>query len=140
MILNRINQGLLYIFGRYSQEDDNQVKTILSQDEFKIFDSMMKYDKIHSFRLLNFVRKNSVLKNNKLYWKLALLHDCGKGHTSFFRRIKKVITGDKTLEKHTENGYIKLKDINMELAILCREHHNKPESLEMKEFQKLDDR
>lgn len=140
MIFNRIKQGLLYIFGKYSEENDKIVEEILSKEEFEIFNSMIEYDKIHSFRLLEFVRENTLLRENKLYWKLALLHDCGKGKATLLRRIKKVIAGDKKLEEHTEKGYSKLKDINMPLALLCRQHHDNTSNPEMKEFQKLDDR
>ena len=101
---------------------------------------MMEYDKVHSVRLLSFVKKNEILKDDILYWKLALLHDCGKGKTTFLKRMKKVVIGDRKLEGHTENAYGKLKKINKELAQLCRIHHDKSDDIKMKEFQKLDDK
>ena len=55
-MLNRLRQGIIYVFGKYDGEKDETVKKILSEDEFKIFDTMMEYDKVHSFRLLNFVK------------------------------------------------------------------------------------
>lgn len=140
MIFNRIKQGLLYAFGTYSEDNNKIVKEILSKEEFEIFNSMMEYDKIHSFRLLKFVKESSLLKENKLYWKLALLHDCGKGKVTFFRRVKKVLSSDKKLEGHTDEGYIKLKAINLELALLCQRHHDTASDPEMIEFQKLDDK
>ena len=139
-MLNRLRQGIIYIFGKYDGEKDEVVKKILSEDEFKIFDTMMEYDKVHSFRLLNFVKENEILKDDKLYWKLALLHDSGKGKTTFLKRMKKVVVGDRKLEGHTENAYEKLKSINKELAQLCRIHHDKSNNIKMKEFQKLDDK
>ena len=137
-MLNRLRQGIIYVFGKYDGEKDETVKKILSEDEFKIFDTMMEYDKVHSFRLLNFVKENEILKDDKLYWKLALLHDSGKGKTTFLKRMKKVVVGDRKLEGHTENAYEKLKSINKELAQLCRIHHDKNNNINMKEFQKLD--
>lgn len=139
-MLNRLRQGIIYVFGKYDEEKDETVKKILSEDEFKIFDTMMEYDKVHSFRLLNFVKENEILKDDKLYWKLALLHDSGKGKTTFLKRMKKVVVGDRKLEGHTENAYEKLKSINKELAQLCRIHHDKSNNIKMKEFQKLDDK
>ena len=140
MIISRIKQGLLYIFGRYNEKNNDIVKTILSDEEFEIFNSMSRYDKIHSFRLYNFLLKNEVLKDDKIFLKLALLHDCGKKNPSLIKRMKKVLLGDKELENHSEDGFNKLKDINYELSILCREHHIKSEELKMQEFQKLDDK
>ena len=139
-MLNRLRQGIIYVFGKYDGEKDETVKKILSEDEFKIFDTMMEYDKVHSFRLLNFVKENEILKDDKLYWKLALLHDSGKGKTTLLKRMKKVVVGDRKLEGHTENAYEKLKSINKELAQLCRIHHDKSNNIKMKEFQKLDDK
>lgn len=139
-MLNRIRQGIIYVFGKYDGEKDKIVKKILSEDEFKIFDAMMEYDKVHSFRLLNFVKDNEVLKDDILYWKLALLHDSGKGKTTFLKRMKKVVIGDRKLEGHTENAYKNLKKINKELAHLCRIHHDKSNDIKMIEFQKLDDK
>ena len=140
MIISRIKQGLLYIFGRYNEKNNDIVKIILSDEEFKIFNSMSRYDKIHSFRLYNFLLKNKVLKDDKIFLKLALLHDCGKKSPSLIKRMKKVLLGDKELENHSEDGFNKLKDINYELSILCREHHIKSKELKMQEFQKLDDK
>ena len=140
MIISRIKQGLLYIFGRYNKKNNDIVKTILSDEEFEIFNSMSRYEKIHSFRLYNFLLKNEVLKDDKIFLKLALLHDCGKKNPSLIKRMKKVLLGDKELENHSEDGFNKLKDINYELSILCREHHIKSKELKMQEFQKLDDK
>lgn len=139
-IESRIKQGLLYIFGKYNKKNDILVKSILSNEEFKIFDSMSRYDKIHSFRLYGFVVKNEILKDDNIYLKLALLHDCGKKNPSLLKRVKKVIFGDKKLEKHSEDGFDKLKNINYELAKLCQNHHIKSDSIKMQEFQKLDDK
>ena len=100
MITARIKQGLLFLFGKYKKENDILVKEILTYEEFKIFDKMSEYDKIHSFNLYSAVKESKILKDDVYYLKLALLHDCGKENYSLFKRIKKVIIGDKQIEKH----------------------------------------
>ena len=74
------------------------------------------------------------------YLKLALLHDIGKGKVGIFRRIKKVLIGDKELEKHPEVAYKKLKSLDIEVALLCKQHHDKIVDEKMKIFQEIDDR
>ncbi|MGL4947508.1 MAG: HD domain-containing protein, partial [Cetobacterium sp.] len=76
---------------------------------------------------------------DRIYLKLALLHDSGKGNITFLRRVKKVLIGDEKLEKHPQNAFEKLKKIDIELAKLCRDHHKKNVENKMKIFQKIDD-
>lgn len=140
MIIARLKQGFVFLFGKYHKKNDFLVKKILSNDEFNIFDKMSEYDKIHSFNLYNFVKKSEILKDDENYLKLALLHDCGKDNFSLYRRVKKVIIGDKNIEKHPIKSFEKLKDINIEVAKLALNHHNKTDDYKMKEFQKLDDK
>lgn len=139
MIIPRIKQILLYIFGRYNKEWNKDIKKILSEEEFKVFNKMGRYDKIHSYKILKGVMKENSLNQNKLFLKLALLHDCGKGNVGLFRRIKKVTIGDKKLSLHEVNGFEKLRETNKELAILIKNHHKNNYSLEMDIFQKIDD-
>ncbi|MDO4690112.1 MAG: HD domain-containing protein [Fusobacterium sp.] len=139
IFISRIKQGFSYIFCKYDNTFDKEIKEILSEVEFLIFSKMSDYDKLHSYNLMKRVQKNNLLSNNNLYLKLALLHDCGKGNASLLRRIKKVLMGDKILEMHSLNAYEKLKKYNLELATLCLNHHNKPLDEMMREFQKLDD-
>ena len=101
---------------------------------------MKKYDKVHSYKLYQKVKSNKILSSQEIYLKLALLHDSGKGKAGLFRRIKKVLIGDKILEKHPEIAFEKLKNINFELAELCLQHHNKDVNEKMKIFQELDDK
>lgn len=136
----RIKQGLIFLFGKYHEENDSSVKKILSNEEFNIFDKMSEYDKIHSFNLYKLTEKNNLLKEDIDYLKLALLHDCGKENYSLFRRIKKVIIGDKHIEKHPYKSFEKLKNINLKVAELALNHHTKTEDIKMREFQKLDDK
>lgn len=139
MITARIKQGMDFLFGKYLKENDKTVKKLLTLDEFKIFDKMSEYDKIHSFNLYLAVRENEILKEDSIYQKLALLHDCGKENYSLAKRIKKVIIGDKQIEKHPLTAYDKLKNINKNIAVLALKHHEITDDKKMKEFQKLDD-
>ena len=139
MIILRIKQVYLYIFCKFNDEVNNEIKNILSEDEFLIFSKMSDYDKLHSYKLFQKVKENIFLKDKKIFLKLALLHDSGKGNIGLIRRIKKVLIGDKILERHPDLAFEKLKNINLELANLCREHHNKNVNDDMKIFQQLDD-
>lgn len=140
MVISRIKQIYLYLFKKYKIEYNKEVKKILSQKEFEIFLKMSNYDKIHSYNLLKRVEKNSFLSDKEIYKKLALLHDCGKGKVGLLRRIKKVLIGDKFLEKHPKASFSILKNLNKELADLALIHHQKKTDKFMKEFQKLDDK
>lgn len=139
MIKARIKQGLLFIFGKYREEWNKEIEKILSDEELEIFKQMSEYDRIHSYRLYKLVEKDEVLKNNEIFKKLALLHDCGKYHASLYRRVKKVLVGEKSLDRHSEASYEKLKAINIELAKLAKNHHSYSDDIYMQRFQKLDD-
>ncbi|MGL5123043.1 MAG: phosphohydrolase [Fusobacteriaceae bacterium] len=139
MILSRIKQVYTYIFGKYDEKWEIEIKKILTLKEFEIYVDMSKYDRIHGYIILKKILIEEELKNNKQYQKLALLHDCGKEKIGLLKRIKKVLIGDKKLERHSEISYKKLGTINMELAILCRNHHIKKFSKNMMIFQRLDD-
>ena len=140
MLISRIKQVYQYIFSNFDNNWNNEVKKILSKEEFLIFSEMVNYDKVHSYKLYQKVKFNKILSSQDIYLKLALLHDSGKGKVGLFRRIKKVIIGDKILEKHPKIAFEKLKNINFELAELCLQHHNKDVNEKMKIFQELDDK
>ena len=140
MLISRIKQVYQYIFSNFDDNWNNEVKKILSKEEFLIFSEMGNYDKVHSYKLYQKVKTNKILSLQEIYLKLALLHDSGKGKVGLFRRIKKVIIGDKILEKHPEIAFKKLKNTNFELAKLCLQHHNKNVDEKMKIFQELDDK
>lgn len=138
-MIARIRQGLIFIFGRYKEEWNNEIKRVLTPEEYEIFKNMSRYDRIHSFRLYRLVKDDELLGEKRLYQKLALLHDCGKYNASLYRRVKKVLIGEKSLENHSEISYEKLKNIDIELAKLAREHHSSSKDIYLKRFQKLDD-
>ena len=139
MLISRVKQVYQYIFSKFDESNNSEIKKILSEEEFSIFSTMSNYDKVHSYSLYKKVKEDKILSSEKLYLKLALLHDSGKGKVGLFRRIKKVLIGDKILERHPDLAFEKLKNINLELANLCKEHHNKNVNDDMKIFQQLDD-
>ena len=140
MLISRIKQVYQYIFSNFDDNLNNEIKKILSKEEFLIFSEMGNYDKVHSYKLYQKVKSNKILSSQDIYLKLALLHDSGKDKVGLFRRIKKVIIGDKILEEHPKIAFEKLKNINFELAKLCLQHHNKNVDEKMKIFQELDDK
>ena len=140
MLISRIKQVYQYIFSNFDDNWNNEVKKILSKEEFLIFSEMGNYDKVHSYNLYQKVKSNKVLSLQENYLKLALLHDSGKGKVGLFRRIKKVLVGDKILEQHPSIAFEKLKNINFDLAKLCLQHHDKDVDEKMKIFQELDDK
>ena len=140
MLISRVKQVYQYIFSKFDKSNNSEIKEILSNEEFLIFSTMSKYDKVHSYNLYQKVKENEILSSEKLYLKLALLHDSGKGKVGLLRRIKKVLVGDKILEKHPNIAFEKLKNINFDLAELCLNHHNKDVDQKMKIFQELDDK
>ncbi|MEG0584055.1 MAG: HD domain-containing protein, partial [Cetobacterium sp.] len=115
-MIGRIKQGLTCLFSKYDKNLDEEVRKEISESEFFIFNQMDDYDKVHSFSILERVKKDTLLNDKPIYRKLALLHDCGKGRVTVFRRVKKVLFGDVKLETHPEIGYKILRDINLELA------------------------
>ena len=140
MLISRVKQVYLYIFSNFDDNWNNEVKKILSKEEFLIFSEMGNYDKVHSYKLYQKVKSNKILSLEEKYLKLALLHDSGKGKVGLFRRVKKVLVGDKLLEQHPNIAFEKLKNINFDLAELCLNHHNKDVDQKMKIFQELDDK
>ena len=140
MLISRVKQVYQYIFSKFDESNNSEIKKILSEEEFLIFSTMSNYDKVHSYSLYQKVKEEKTLSSEKLYLKLALLHDSGKGKVGLFRRIKKVLVGDKILEQHPSIAFEKLKNINFDLAELCLNHHNKDVDQKMKIFQELDDK
>ena len=134
-----VKKFLEYFRPKVNRAFQNEALKILSEKEKKIFLEMSEYDKFHCLEVYKKVKRTK-LKNSEVYLKLALLHDSGKGKVGLFRRIKRVLIGDKILEKHPEIAFKKLKNINFELAKLCLQHHNKDVDEKMKIFQELDDK
>lgn len=138
-MIDRIRQGMNFIYGKYNENDDELARKMLSQKEYEIFIKMCNYDKVHSVEVLKMLLEDDRLCYKKEYIKLALLHDCGKGEAGLMQRVKKVVIGDKNLEQHSERSYEMLKEINPKVAKLARIHHQKDVPKDLKRFQNIDD-
>lgn len=138
-MFSRIKQGFRYIFYKFDEKKLEEIKNILNEKEYEIFLEMQDYDKLHSYLVYEKVKNDNLLKEDSKYLKFALLHDCGKGKVALFRRVKKVIFGDKKLEMHPDIAYERLKEIDIEVAKLCRDHHKFATGDKMKRFQEIDD-
>lgn len=125
-----------FYFLRINKNNEQEVKAILSKEEYDIFDKMQGYDKYHSFKVYEDIKGQNM---PNIYLKLALLHDCGKGNSGFLLRVLHKLGFKTSLRNHSLNGYIKLKDINPELANLILKHHDITEDEYMKKFQGVDD-
>ena len=79
MLISRVKQVYQYIFSKFDESNNSEIKKILSEEEFLIFSTMSNYDKVHSYSLYQKVKEEKTLSSEKLYLKLALLHDSGKG-------------------------------------------------------------
>lgn len=137
-IITRIKQGFTFILGRYDKQWNSELHKHLKTKELLVFHNMDNYDKIHGYQLFKRVLENDILKDDVLFLKLALLHDCGKTNVSLLSRIITVILGRKSSIKHAELGYEKLKEVNLQLAELVKLHHSDTEDYKLIEFQKLD--
>ncbi len=138
-MIDRIRQGLNYIYGVYNERDDELARKYLSAREYEIFIGMSNYDKVHSIEVLKMLLEDDKLCYKKEYIKLALLHDCGKEGAGLLKRMKKVIVGDRRLEEHPERSYDLLKEVNPKVAKLSRAHHRKDVPKDLKRFQDIDD-
>lgn len=138
-MIDRIRQGLNYIYGVYNENDDRLARTILSEKEYEVFMGMNNYDRVHSIEVLKMLIEDELLGSKDEYKKLALLHDCGKNGAGLMRRAKKVLIGDKYLEEHSERSYEILRKVNPKVARLAKVHHKDQVTKKMKRFQKIDD-
>ncbi|WP_068268708.1 HD domain-containing protein [Caviibacter abscessus] len=126
-----------YYFHKISEKDLQKVSDILSFKEFDIFNNMDSYDKYHSINVYKKLENKDI---PAIYLKLALLHDCGKENISFCKRVIHKLGFKTILREHPKLGYNKVKDINLELAVLISKHHDKIDDEYMCLFQDADDR
>ena len=127
-----------YFFPKIDENFERESLKILSDKEKKIFSSMGSYDRMHSLEVYKKVL-DTELKRDKKYTKLALLHDCGKGNAGIIKRILHKFKFNTILREHPEMGYIRTRELDEELAILIKNHHNRNYGDKMRIFQKCDD-
>lgn len=133
-----IKKGIEYFFPKIDKINLIEAMKDLNSEEQKIFENMSKYDKAHCLEVYQKLKKTE-LKNDRLYLRFALLHDCGKLKAGIIIRVLHKIGMKTKLRNHALNGYKKLKNIDKELSILVKNHHNKNYSEKMDIFQKCDD-
>jgi len=107
-----VRKGIEYFFPKIDENFMNKVIEILDSDEKKIFLEMDRYDKFHSLEVYKKLSETT-LKDEIIYLKLALLHDCGKGKTSMITRVLHKFKIKTPLREHAERGYEKIKDIEL---------------------------
>ena len=134
-----IRKAVEYFFPVIPEDLYSEAMELLNEKEKKIFTKMAKYDRKHSLEVYKKVRENDILKNEILYKKLALLHDCGKGNTNVAVRVLHKVNIKTGLKEHPDRGFMKLKETDEELAVLIKNHHVKSYGRFMDEFQRLDD-
>ena len=138
----RLKQVLNHVFPNIREEDLEFANTYLKDKERKYFEKMSAYDKRHSINVLKNVLESELLRNDTQYYRLALLHDCGKpSRTTFFQRVYYVFTKKGPLQFHAKRGFEMLKNHDYKLALLVLKHHNKNiQNDKLIEFQKIDDK
>ena len=47
MLISRVKQVYQYIFSKFDESNNSEIKKILSEEEFLIFSTMSNYDKVH---------------------------------------------------------------------------------------------
>ena len=141
-MIYKIKQVYNIFFPKLKDEDLELIEINLEEAERKIFDEMHPYDKKHSINVLKGVLKNVFLKNDMLYRRLALLHDCGKdSSTTFMTRVKYSLFKIGRIHYHPSRGYEKLREIDYKLALLIQKHHNRNiDNIKLKAFQKIDNK
>lgn len=139
-MIYRFKQVYTMLFPRLKYEDLVLITNNIDGVERQIFDAMSPYDKKHSVNVLKAVLKNPLLREDMLFRRLALLHDCGKDpKTTFGERIKNSIFKVGRLKYHPNRGYEKLNEIDYKLALLVLKHHNKNiDNDKLRAFQEID--
>ena len=133
-----IKKFIEFFFPKIDENIQIEGLSFLSTKEKEYFLEMGKYDRYHSLEVYKKM-KNTFLKYDAIYLKMALLHDCGKVKVCFITRVLHKLGFKTKIINHEEKGYEKLKNIDKELAILIKNHHKKNYSKEMEIFRKCDD-
>lgn len=131
-----IKKFIEYFFLKIDENLLKQAMLELNEEEKEIFSCMDNYDKLHSLNVYKNIKKTNL---DKIYIKLALLHDVGKGKANFLIRCLHKLGFNTKLRNHSKLGYYKLIDIDEKLANLILIHHDKDVDENMKIFQEVDD-
>ena len=139
--LARIGQVFRYFFVKYDRNIDKYALKNLSDKEYIIFKNMAEYDRVHCYKVAVEIEKKRYIFKENIWIRAALLHDCGKEKNIGFieRVLYALFKFNGRLKQHPELGYEKLKNIDIEIAEIVNEHHNKNKTGLILEFQKIDD-
>ena len=168
MIPKRVKQFYINVTDKMSKEDYNYVKSIINDEEFVLFNKLLKSEQKHSVRIAKYIEyaidnslidDNNILKNKDLLVKAALLHDVGKSRKtinvidkSIIVILNKLTKGNlRNFEKskkvqcyynHSEYSYDILKEINKDEKLLniIKNHHNETDDNLIKFFKYVDDK
>ena len=167
MTLKRIKQFYINATDLMKNEDYDYVKRKLNNEEYKLFNKILKSEQKHSVRIAkeieyiidnNLIDDIDIIENKNLLVKAALLHDIGKSkqkvniiEKSIIVILNKLTRGRlKEIKKskkiqcyynHSEYSYNLLKDIIEEDLILSiiKEHHKNTDNKFINFFKKIDD-
>lgn len=142
-MFNRVRQFNKAIFPSLSKIDYEKIDKYLDKEERILFDSMLDYEKEHSYNIFCDIEESGEVEDKKTYCRLALLHDVGKGRKVYlFQRVLYALFKiGKGIAKHPEKGYELIKSKDIKLAKLILNHHtNNVGNKDMELFQKYDNR
>lgn len=141
-MIYKLKQIFNYLFPKLKENDIFVIKNILNEEEQNVFFEMNSYDQKHSYNVLKGVMKSSLIGDDSLYMRLALLHDCGKGkELTFKERVEYSILKKGRVHFHPKRGFEKLNSLDYKLALLVLKHHNKNiDNEKLREFQKIDNK
>ena len=167
MIPKRVKQFYINVTDLMKDEDYDYVKRKLNDEEYKLFNKILKSEQKHSVRIarqIEFIIDNNliddidIIENKNLLIKAALLHDIGKSEQkvniiekSIIVILNKLTKGRlKKIQKskkiqcyynHSEYSYNLLKDIIEDDLILniVKNHHNNTDNKYINFFKKIDD-
>ncbi len=75
----RIRQFVRYVTGRVSAAERDSLRTWLTADQLRLFDSMHRADRRHGLDVVAMLRREGYTDADLLL--AGLLHDCGKGRS-----------------------------------------------------------
>jgi len=167
MIPKRVKQFYINATDLMKNEDYDYVKRKLNNEEYKLFNKILKSEQKHSVRIAkeieyiidnNLIDDIDIIESKNLLVKAALLHDIGKSkqkvniiEKSIIVILNKLTRGRlKEIKKskkiqcyynHSEYSYNLLKDIIEEDLILSiiKEHHKNTDNKFINFFKKIDD-
>jgi putative nucleotidyltransferase with HDIG domain len=167
MIPKRVKQFYINATDLMKNEDYDYVKRKLNNEEYKLFNKILKSEQKHSVRIakeIEFIIDNNliddidIIENKNLLIKAALLHDIGKSkqkvniiEKSIIVILNKLTKGRlKKIQKskkiqcyynHSEYSYNLLKNIIEDDLILniIKNHHNNTDNKYINFFKQIDD-